>query len=321
MSTEEVYDVVIIGAGPSGLTSAIYTARANMKTLLVEKESPGGQMMATEAIENYPGYESILGPELSDKMYQHALKFGTEFLSGQITSIRDEGLIKSITIDEKYVKKTKSIIISSGANHRKLGVKGEEQLSGRGVSYCAVCDGAFFEDLEVVVVGGGDSAVEEAVFLTRFASKVTIIHRRDKLKAQKILQKRAFENEKIHIVWNHEVKEVKGNGMVETVLIEDVNNGEQQEYPCNGVFIYIGMDPVTNFILDLAITNDDGYILTDEEMRTTIPGILAAGDVREKTLRQVANATGDGSIAAMSAHHYIENMEEDIKRNKKEAYK
>jgi thioredoxin reductase (NADPH) len=312
MNEQKVYDVIIAGAGPAGMTAAVYASRAKMDTLMVEKGIPGGQMTKTEDIENYPGYEHILGPDLSNKMFEHSQKFGAAYLRGNITEIRDGFPFKSVIIDGNEYK-TKSVIVATGAQHRFLGVPGEKELSGFGVSYCAVCDGAFFADQELVVVGGGDSAVEEAVFLTRFASKVTIIHRRDQLRAQKILQKRAMENEKIHFVWNHTVEEICGDGIVNGVRIKNIVTGEESFFPCQGVFIYIGMDPITDCVKHLGITNENGYIVVDKEMRTGVPGIFSAGDVTEKTLRQVITATGDGSIAAMSAHKYVEELNEKIK--------
>ncbi len=308
----KVYDVIIVGAGPAGMTAAVYTSRANMSTLMLERGVPGGQMANTEEIENYPGFGSILGPELSTKMFEHAQKFGAEYAYGDIKEIRDGVPYKTVVAgDKEYV--AKSVIVATGAEHRLLGIPGEKELSGRGVSYCAVCDGAFFRGKELVVVGGGDSAVEEAVFLTRFASKVTIIHRRDEFRAQKILQKRAFENEKIDVIWNTVVKEIRGDGKVQSVLLEDVKTGEQREYPADGVFIYVGMDPLSSCVAHLGITNEAGYILTDDNMCTNIPGIFAAGDVREKALRQVVTATGDGSIAAQAAQHYVEALNERLK--------
>lgn len=312
MSEQKVYDVIIVGAGPAGMTAAVYTSRANMSTLMIERGIPGGQMANTEEIENYPGFASILGPDLSTKMFEHAQNFGAEYAYGDIKEVRDGHPYKTVVAgDKEYLGK--SVIIASGAEHRLLGVPGEKELSGRGVSYCAVCDGAFFRNKELVVIGGGDSAVEEAVFLTRFATKVTIIHRRDSFRAQKILQKRAMENEKIEIIWNSVVKEIRGENVVNSVLIQDTVTGEEREYPTNGAFIYVGMDPLSSSVTGLGITNEAGYILTDEKMKTVVPGIFAAGDVREKMLRQVVTATGDGSIAAQSAQHYVENLNEQLK--------
>lgn len=312
MSDQKVYDVIIAGAGPAGMTAAVYTSRANMSTLMLERGIPGGQMANTEEIENYPGFSSILGPDLSTKMFEHAQSFGAEYAYGEIKEIRDEEPYKRVIAgDKEYL--AKSVIVATGAEHRLLGVPGEKELSGRGVSYCAVCDGAFFRNKELVVVGGGDSAVEEAVFLTRFASKVTIVHRRDQFRAQKILQKRAFENEKIEVIWDSAVKEIRGEGKVQSVLLENTKTGEQSEFATDGVFIYVGMDPLTESVRSLGITNDAGYILTDEKMYTKVKGVFAAGDVREKMLRQVVTATGDGSIAAQSAQHYVEELNEKIK--------
>lgn len=317
MNSENVYDVIIAGAGPAGMTSAVYTSRARMKTLMVEKDLPGGQMTKTEEIENYPGFEMILGPDLSNKMFEHSKKFGADYVRGDIKEIIDGYPLKTVVIDDKEYK-SKSIIIATGAKHRKIGIPGESELSGFGVSYCAVCDGAFFADQELVVVGGGDSAVEEAIFLTRFASKVTIIHRRDELRAQKIIQKRAFDNEKINFIWNHTVEEVLGDGLVTGVLIKDKITGETREFPCSGIFIYIGMDPLSDCVKDLGITNENGYIVVDEDMKTSVKGIFSAGDVNEKMLRQIITATGDGSVAALSAQQYVENLEEELKEAKME---
>jgi len=312
MSDQKIYDVIIAGAGPAGMTAAVYTSRANMSTLMLERGIPGGQMANTEEIENYPGFGSILGPDLSTKMFEHAQQFGAEYAYGEIKEIRDEEPYKRvITGDKEYL--TKSVIVATGAEHRLLGAPGEKELSGRGVSYCAVCDGAFFRNKELVVVGGGDSAVEEAVFLTRFASKVTIVHRRDQFRAQKILQKRAFENEKIEVIWDSAVKEIRGEGKVQSVLLENTKTGEQSELSTDGVFIYVGMDPLTESVRPLGITNDAGYVLTDEKMYTKVKGVFAAGDVREKLLRQVVTATGDGSIAAQSAQHFVEALDEQLK--------
>lgn len=312
MTEQKVYDVVIAGAGPAGMTAAVYTARANMSTLMLERGMPGGQMANTEDIENYPGFESILGPDLSNKMFEHAKKFGAEYAYGDISEIVDGYPYKTVKAGNKEYL-AKSIIIATGAEHRELGVLGEREFSGRGVSYCAVCDGAFFRGKELVVVGGGDSAVEEALFLTRFAAKVTIVHRRDQFRAQKIIQNRAFDHPKIEVIWDTVLKEIKGETKVGSVLLENAKTGEQQEFPCEGVFIYVGMDPLTKPFLGMGITNEEGYLLTDEKMKTEIPGIFAAGDVREKLLRQVVTATGDGSIAAQSAQHYVEDLEEKLK--------
>lgn len=313
MSEQQIYDVIIVGAGPAGMTAAVYTSRANMSTLMLERGIPGGQMANTEEIENYPGFGSILGPDLSNKMFEHAQKFGAEYAYGDVKEVRDGHPYKTVITSDNKEYLAKSVIVASGAEHRLLGVPGEKELSGRGVSYCAVCDGAFFRNKELVVVGGGDSAVEEAVFLTRFATKVTIVHRRDQFRAQKILQKRAFENEKISVIWDTVVKEIRGDGVVQSVLLENVKTGEQSEFPTNGVFIYVGMDPLSSAVKHLGITNEAGYVLTDERMHTKVPGIFAAGDVREKTLRQVVTATGDGSIAAQAAQHYVEELNEKLK--------
>ncbi|WP_216700924.1 thioredoxin-disulfide reductase (plasmid) [Bacillus sp. JZ8] len=309
MKNQETYDVIIVGAGPAGMTAAVYTSRANLSTLLIERGIPGGQMANTQDVENYPGFDHVLGPDLSNKMFEHAKKFGAVYEYGDIKEIVDEGRLKKVVTTKKEFY-AKSVIIATGADHKKLGVPGENELGGLGVSYCAVCDGAFFKGRELVVVGGGDSAVEEAVYLTRFASKVTIIHRRDQLRAQKILQERAFSNEKIEFIWNKEVTSInEGNGTVNTVTLKDTKTGEQSQFPANGVFIYVGTLPLNGAFKNLDITNEEGYVVTDEAMATKIPGIYAAGDIRDKTLRQIVTATGDGSIAAQSVQHYIENLE------------
>jgi thioredoxin reductase (NADPH) len=312
MSEEQIYDVIIAGAGPAGMTAALYTSRAKMSTLMIEKAMPGGQMTKTEEIENYSGFETILGPDLSNKMFDHSKKFGTEYVRGEISEIKDGFPYKTVAVDG-HEYQAKSVIIATGAQYRHLGVPGEKELAGFGVSYCAVCDGAFFEEQEIVVVGGGDSAVEEAIFLTRFASKVTIVHRRDELRAQKIIQNRAFENPKISFIWNSTVEEIVGDGMVSGVRIKNVKTGQEQEYPCNGVFIYIGMNPNSEAIMNLGVTNENGYVDVNEKMKTRVDGIFSAGDVNEKMLRHVITATGDGSVAALSAQHYVENLEEKIK--------
>ncbi|GEL05321.1 thioredoxin-disulfide reductase [Rummeliibacillus sp. G93] len=310
MSEEKIYDVVIIGAGPAGMTAAVYTSRGNLSTLMLERGIPGGQMANTEEVENYPGFDSILGPELSTKMFEHAKKFGAEYAYGDVTEIVDGEEYKTIKTTSKEFK-TRAIIISTGAEYKKMGVPGEKELGGRGVSYCAVCDGAFFKNKNLIVVGGGDSAVEEGIYLTRFANKVTIVHRRDQLRAQKIIQDRAFANEKIDFIWNHTVKEIHENdGKVGSATLVSTVDGTEQEMPIDGVFVYIGMLPLTKPFEDLGILNKTGYIETNDLMETSIKGIYAAGDVREKSLRQIVTATGDGSIAAQAVQHYVEELKE-----------
>ncbi|MEH7544280.1 thioredoxin reductase (NADPH) [Neobacillus bataviensis] len=316
MTEEKIYDVIIAGAGPAGMTAAVYTSRANMSTLMIERGMPGGQMANTEDVENYPGFESILGPDLSTKMFEHAKKFGAEYAYGDIKGIEDHGDYKIVNAGSKQYK-AYSVIITTGAEYKKVGVPGEKELGGRGVSYCAVCDGAFFKGRELFVIGGGDSAVEEGVYLTRFASKVTIVHRRDQLRAQKILQDRAFANEKVDFIWNHTIKSINDkDGKVGSVTLVSTQNGEEQELPADGVFIYIGMVPLSKPFENLGITNQNGYIETNDRMETKVPGIFAAGDIREKMLRQIVTATGDGSIAAQSAQHYVEELKEELKLKK-----
>ena len=300
-----MYDTIIIGAGPAGMTAALYAARSNLKVALLERGIPGGQMNNTADIENYPGYANISGPELAEKMFEPLENLGVEHLFGLVEKIEDRGDFKEIiTEDERFEAKT--VIIASGANHRHLGVPGEEDFNSRGVSYCAVCDGAFFRDEDLLVVGGGDSAVEEAIFLTRFAKSVTIVHRRDELRAQKVLQDRAFANEKIRFVWDSVVESIHGDERKVTgVTFKNVKTGELSQAEFGGIFIYVGLDPVSEFAKDLGITDEGGWILTDHQRKTSVAGIYAVGDVRQKDLRQITTAVGDGAIASQEAYKYL----------------
>lgn len=300
-----MYDTMIIGAGPAGMTAALYAARSNLKVALLERGIYGGQMNNTAEIENYPGYAHISGPELAEKMFEPLENLGVEHLFGQVEKIEDQGEYKRIIIEDE-VFETKTVILASGANHRHLGVPGEEEYNSRGVSYCAVCDGAFFRDEDLLVVGGGDSAVEEAIFLTRFAKSVTIVHRRDQLRAQKLLQERAFANEKISFIWDSVVKEIKGDDRkVTSVVFENVKTGQSSEADFGGVFVYVGLDPVSDFVKDLGICDEAGWIVTDQHMKTALDGIYAIGDVRQKDLRQITTAVGDGAVAGQEVYKYI----------------
>lgn len=299
-----MYDTIIIGAGPAGMTAALYAARSNLKVALIEGGLPGGQMNNTSDIENYPGYANISGPELSEKMFEPLENLGVEHLYGFVENIENHGDVKKVITDDEEFE-TRTVIVATGSKHRLLGVPGEEELNSRGVSYCAVCDGAFFRDQDLLVVGGGDSAVEEAIFLTQFAKSVTIVHRRDELRAQKVLQDRAFANEKINFIWNSVVKEIKGENRVESVVIENVKTNQVTEHAFGGVFIYVGLDPVSDFTKDLQIQDESGWIVTDDHMKTSVAGVFAVGDVRQKDLRQVTTAVGDGAIAGQEAYKYI----------------
>lgn len=308
-----VYDVIVIGAGPGGLTAALYASRSNLSTLILEKGLPGGQMNNTAEIENYSGFNTIMGPDLSMKMYEGAKQFGAEHVYGDVKDIIDHGHEKEVVVSDKSYR-AKSVIISTGAEHKKLGVKGEAELNGRGVSYCAVCDGAFFKNKHVVVVGGGDAAVEEGTYLTQFASKVTIVHRRDELRAQKILQDRAFKNEKVDFVWDSVVEEIVGEDMVSGVQLKNVKTGDVSTLDADGVFIYIGLLPNSDSFSSLPISNEEGWIETDAQMMTAVPGIFAVGDVRDTVLRQVATAVGDGSVAGNAAYQYVEELKEKMEK-------
>lgn len=312
----EIYDVIIIGAGPGGLSAGLYSARSRLKTLIIEKEKAGGQIVTTNEVENYPGsIENASGPTLTERMVQQVDEFGVERVIDNIVEVNLKDKVKVIK-GEKNEYKAKSVIIATGAVPRAIGVPGEEEFTGKGVSYCATCDGAFFTDLEVYVVGGGDAAVEEAIYLTKFARKVTIIHRRDELRAVKSIQEKAFKNEKIDFMWDSVVKEIKGEGVVGSMIVENTKTGEQKEVLANeddgmfGIFVFIGYLPATD-IFKGQVDMEGGYIPTDDEMRTNLDGVFAAGDCRVKTVRQVVTATGDGAIAAIQAEKYISEVFDD----------
>jgi len=302
-----MYDVVIVGGGPAGLTAGIYASRARLKALLLEGMIVGGQMMTTDIIENYPGFPQISGAELSNIMDEQAKGFGLTRETGEVTGLEVAGGQKFVvkTAERKY--RTEAIIICTGTEYRKLDIPGEAEFTGRGVSYCATCDGAFFKDSKIVVVGGGDSALTEALFLTKFAKKITIIHRRDALRATKIYQERAFANSKIDFLWSTVLEEIRGNQTVGSVLVKNVTSGETREVPTEGVFMFIGITPKTAFLKGLVELDESGYILVDEEnLQTSVDGIFAAGDVRKKLLRQVATAVGDGATVAFAVEKYLE---------------
>ena len=310
-----IYDVIIIGAGPAGLAAGLYAGRARLNTLIVEKAKSGGQIVITNEIENYPGcLEEETGPSLIARMEEQTKKFGVEHTLDTITDMELEGPVKVLKgLHDEY--RAKTVIIAAGAHPVPIGCPGEKELSGKGVSYCATCDAAFFEDFEVYVVGGGDSAVEEALYLTKFARKVTIIHRRDELRAAKSIQEKAFANEKVDFLWNSVVEEIKGDGLVESMVIRNTKTDELTEITADeedgtfGIFVFIGFQPNTEVFKGKVAMNDKGYIVTDDNMQTDIPGVFAAGDLREKSLRQVVTAAADGAIAAVQAGKYIEEHE------------
>jgi len=301
------YDVVILGGGAAGLTAGIYASRARLKTLLVEKGYPGGQVLMCENIENYPGFSAgTCGMDLATSMREQAEKFGMETALTEIDRVDLKSYEKVLHSADGSEIHGKTVILCLGAGPRKLGVPGEVELLGRGVSYCAVCDGAFFKDKVLAVVGGGDAAVEDAVFLTKYASEVHIFHRRDKFRAQAIIQERALANPKITVHWNTVIRQIGGNEMVESVAVEDVLTRNVTNMPVDGVFVLIGANPNTKMIAHQVTLDDQGYIITDENMQTNIPGVFAAGDVRKKLLRQIVTACADGAIAATAAEKHIE---------------
>jgi thioredoxin reductase (NADPH) len=301
-----LFDLIIIGGGPAGLTAAIYAGRARLKTLLVEKALLGGLASTTYLLENYPGFpEGLTGIEMGNKLEAQARKFGCDIYYGEATGIKIEKAKKIVDV-EKYKLETKAIILATGTQPKKLGLKGEEELRGRGVSYCATCDGPFYRDKNIVVVGGGNAAIEESLFLTRYASKITVVHRRDKLRADKILAERALNHPKIFILWNSEVEEIVGRERVEQVVVKNIKTQTKSKLLTDGVFFYVGSSPNSGLVKGLVKLDENGYILTDEELRTNVPGIFAAGDIRKKSLKQVVTAAADGALAADSARRYIE---------------
>ena len=303
--SDETYDLVTIGGGPAGLTAAIYAGRGLLKTLVLEKLMMGGQATITHMIDNYPGFpDGVTGPDLMEKFESQARRFGAEFRFATVDKITLDGNIKVLKVADGEIR-AKTVLICTGAEPRRLDVPGETKLTGKGVSYCATCDGAFFREAVIAVVGGGDSAVKEAIYLTKFASKVYVIHRRDELRAEKITIEQAFANEKIEFIWDSVVEEIAGKHAVESVKVKNVKDGSTKELELEGVFIYVGMIPNTAFLKGFVELDEAGYVVADRDTHTDITGVFAAGDVRRKLSRQVATAVGDGATAAMAAEECI----------------
>jgi len=303
-----VHDVIILGSGPAGLTAAVYTARANLSPLLIDGSQPGGQLTLTTDVENFPGFpKGIMGPQLIQDMRAQAERFGTQFRHGHVTKVDLRTSPFRITVDEETTLETRTLIIATGASANLLGLPSESRLMGHGVSTCATCDGFFFRGKEIAVVGGGDSAVEEATFLTKFASKVTLIHRRDKLRASKIMQDRAMKNEKIAFQWNSTLEEVLGDNVVTGIRVRNVQTNQTEEIPLSGVFVAIGHTPNTRLFKGQIDMDEQGYIRTQPYRSTTnVPGVFAAGDVQDSQYRQAITAAGSGCMAAIDAERYLE---------------
>lgn len=307
MSDIKNYDIAILGAGPAGMTAGLYAGRGGLKAVIIEKMMPGGLVANTEKIDNYPGFpEGISGFELAQKMEQQAKKFGAEILSAQAEAVVPEEKYQLIKLSDGTTIKSKALIIATGAFPKTLGVRGEKELLGKGVSYCAICDGAFFKKQAVAVLGGGDSAVQEAVYLAGLASKVTVIHRRNVLRAADSIQKVAFANDKIEFAWNKEILAIEGSAGVTGIKIMDKKTLAEEVIPVTGAFIYVGYKPSSDLVKDILKTDEQGYIITDDRMATSAPGIYACGDVRQKLVRQVSSAVGDGATAAIAAQKYLE---------------
>ena len=311
MAEERVYDIIIVGGGPGGLCAGLYAARANRKAVCLEKYLPGGQIALTGEVEDYLGFDLIQGADLAMKFHQHAVKFGLKVEMEEVEEVYCDGDDRIARCASGNIYRGKALILATGGSPVKLGVPGEEQYSGKGVSYCAICDGAFFRDQVIAVVGGGDAAVEEGHFLTKFASKVIVIHRRDKLRAAKIIQQRAIDNPKIEFLWNSEVLSINGNGTrVTDLTILNNKTNEKSTLQVGAIFPYIGFHPNNNFVREEIERDAEGYFLADYKMETNVPGIYAIGDVRVQFVRQVTNAVGDGTVAAVAAEKRIEELED-----------
>ncbi len=305
----QTYDIVIIGAGPAGLTAGLYAGRGGQRAALNENMAPGGLVANTERIDNYPGFpEGISGYDLAQKMQAQSAKFGAQFISDEAQAIAVEPKSFTLTLASKTQLRAKAVIVATGAYPKKLGVPGEKELLGKGVSYCAVCDGAFFKGQDVAVIGGGDSAVQEAVYLAGLCSKVTVVHRRSALRAAESLQKIAFKNGRISFAWNKAVTAITGGTQVDGIRIMDKETMKEEVLPVSGVFVYVGHTPSSTVVRDIVRTDESGYVLTDGNMMTSVPGIFAAGDVRQKLVRQIAAAVGDAATAAIAAQQYIDNL-------------
>lgn len=312
MGTTHTYDVVIIGAGPAGMCAALYAGRSMLKAVVLERGTPGGELLNTELVEDYPGFERVLGYELAEKFEMHAKKFGAEFRNGvHVTSVRkrEDGQFDTETSDGD-VYRSPAVIVTAGGTPVKLGIPGELEYAGKGVSYCAICDGAFFKKQTIAVVGGGDAATEEADFLTRYADKVYLIHRRDTLRSSKILQTRLFENPKVEVIWDTVVDRIEadGHGLVNNLKLRNVRTGDERDLAATGIFVFVGFRPNTGIIVDHARHDEMGYLVTDDRMETSIPGLFAAGDVRSQLTRQVTTAVGDATTAAIAVEKYLKGL-------------
>ncbi|MFC1637456.1 thioredoxin-disulfide reductase [Candidatus Margulisiibacteriota bacterium] len=299
-------DLIIIGGGPAGLTAALYAVRSRLKVLLIEKMILGGQATTTFSIENYPGFpEGVSGTELSDRLQDQVRRLGLDILWGNTISLKNKKGRREVQVDNKLLT-AKAVIVATGTEAAKLGVPGEDEFRGRGVSYCATCDGPFYKDKNIMVIGGGNSAIEEALFLTRYAAKISVVHRRDQLRADKILAERALAEPKLYFYWHATMEKISGKQKIEEVVLKDLQSQKKLKVPIDGVFIYIGSKPNSEIVKGVVKMDQKGFIQTDENMKTSAAGIFAAGDVRVKSLRQVVTAAADGAIAADSARKYIE---------------
>jgi thioredoxin reductase (NADPH) len=317
----EIRDVIIIGSGPAGFTAAVYTARANLRPLMVEGSvTAGGALMTTTEVENFPGFaDGIMGPELMEQMRNQALRFGTEIITDDVVAVELTGDVKTVTLGSGATHQARTVILAMGSGYRELGLDNEKRLSGRGVSWCATCDGFFFRDQHIAVVGGGDSAIEEATFLTKFAASVTVVHRRDELRASKIMADRAFANDKISFAWNSEVVDVLGDDKLSGIRLRDTLTGEERDLEVTGLFIAIGHDPRSELVKGQVALDDDGYVIAQgRSTLTDVPGVFACGDLVDHTYRQAITAAGSGCAAALDAERHLAALE-DARRDLAEA--
>ena len=304
-----MFDILIIGAGPAGMTAAIYGGRANLKVGIIDKEAPGGKVLKTDEIENYPGFTSVKGPDLASKMFEQVMKYGVEFLFGEVTNVINHEDHKEVVFSSGETYSAKTIIVATGNENKKMNIPNEDKYYSRGISYCAVCDGALFKDEEMAVIGGGNSALQEALFLTKFAKKVYLIHRRDEFRAEKHLVEQVKKNAKIELLLSYTPVKVNGDTKVRSLTILNKKTNEESDLEVAVIFPFIGFEPKTEFVKDLGILDEKGYVVTNEKMETSVEGVYSIGDVNAKPLRQIATAVNDGAIAAIEIEHYLQSKE------------